>query len=343
MKLNHKLLILFLGLAPFSAHAAEYSKKVHQGFEKSLISAMSVTNKFGTVELNDWGGDSVTIDVTITVQNNSENRAIDLLDLIEIEIIKSGGLIKAETLITDKFKTTQNFSIDYKINIPKDRNITINNRFGNIVLNELEGKGIFEIAYGNFTSGEISSVNSTQLNLSYGKADIESINKLKAEIKYSKLFIGNASGIEISSKYSGLNIEEINDLQLDSKYDDISIEEATTISSNSKYTNYNIEELKKSLILDTQYGSVRIDEVNPNFSNIEITNSYGGINIGLNDNSYHLDAECDFCDIEYPSAKFEGNQIKDNNNTHISGVVGKNNGEKRVLLKSRFGSIKLLE
>ena len=78
MKLNHKLLILFLGLATFSAHAAEYSKEIHQGFEKSLISAMSVTNKFGTVELNDWGGDSVTVDVTITVQNNSENRATAL-------------------------------------------------------------------------------------------------------------------------------------------------------------------------------------------------------------------------------------------------------------------------
>ena len=211
------------------------------------------------------------------------------------------------------------------------------------MLNELEGKGIFEIAYGNFTSGEISSVNSILLDLSYGKADIESINKLKAEIKYSKLFIGNAGDIVISSKYSGLNIEEINDLQLESKYDDINIEEGTTISSNSKYTNYNIEELKNSLILDTQYGSVRIDEVNPNFSKIEITNSYGGINIGLDDNSYNLDAECDFCDIKYPSDKFEGNQIKDNNNLRINGIVGGNSGEKRVLLKSRFGSIKLLK
>lgn len=341
MKLKVKLIILFVGLVVSFAQAAEYTKTIHAGYVTSQVTDLKVTNKFGTIEINDWGGDSVTVDVTITVESISENTANSLLDQIDIDITRTGGLVRAETDITDNFRTTQNFSVDYVVNIPKDRNLSINNRFGDLVLNELEGTGDFEIAYGNITAGTINSPEPTILDLSYGKADIETINQLSAEVSYSKVNIGNGETLNLDSKYSGLNFETLGSLDLESKYDEVSIELADNISAESKYTNYDIEKLSNSIVLDTEYGTVQIDEVNNGFQNIDISNNYGGISIGLNDVSYYLDAECDYCDINYDEDSFQGNRTKNNNNLEVEGTIGNNSANKQVKVSSRFGNIKL--
>jgi len=343
MKLKFKIAVLLLTVVRISAYADEYQKKVHQGYIKSQITALDISNKFGKIEINDLGGDSVTVDAVVTIENVSENKADQLFNRININIKKSGGLINAETVITDDFKTKGNFSIDYRINIPKDRDLTVNNKFGNVILNDLEGKGRFEIAYGNLTAGTLNAPENTEimLDLAYGKADIESVNRLNGEIKYSKLFIGTAEKMKINSKYSGLDVDKMADLQLESKYDGVRIEEISRISAISKYTNYTIDKLLKDLVIDTEYGSVRVNEVSPDFGSIEITNSYGGITIGLNEKAYNLDADCDYCDIKYPADHFAGNRIKDDHRLQVKGSIGTNAGSRKVVIRSRYGGINL--
>ncbi|WP_423128654.1 hypothetical protein [Gaoshiqia sp. Z1-71] len=343
MKLKFKHLLLAFLMVPFTVQAAQYSKTVRQGYAKSLVTALNITNKFGTIEINDRGGDSVTVSATIRVESISEGKASQLMDLIRIDIRRNGGLLEVKTIISDNFKTKENFSIDYAINIPKDRNLTVDNKFGNVVVKELEAKGQFAVGYGNLSAGVLNAPSGSDisLDLSYGKADIEYVTQLSGDIKYSKLFIGGANRMKLISKYSGLNIDEIKELQLDSKYDGVSISEITSLSALSKYTNYKIEELKKELKINTEYGSIRVNEVSADFSRIEISNSYGGIVIGLNQASYQLDAQCDYCDVNYPTDRFRGDRIKNNTKLEIRGAVGEQTGNKNVIIKSRYGNIKL--
>jgi hypothetical protein len=343
MKRKFKLLLLLLLTIPVILLAEEYDKKVHRDFPKSQITALNITNKFGTIEIRDSGGDLVTVDARVTVKDVSESKARQLLGMINIDIRKNGGLLEVETIIEDNFKTKGNFTIDYKINIPKDRDLTVNNKFGNFVMPDLEGKGHFTIAYGNMTAGNIkpSGNSAVWLDLSYGKADIGSVNNLNGPVKYSKVFIGTAGKIELETKYSGLDVKKMAELHLDSKYDGIRIGEISDISANSKYTNYNIEKLSRSIILETAYGSVRIDQVGPDFKTIEITNSYGGITIGLNGLDYRIDAECEYCDVKYPANRFKGNRIKENQEFRVNGTVGNDPSGKNVVIRSRYGGINL--
>lgn len=345
MKWKFKLFVLLMGMLPLTLQAADYTKQVHQGFVKSQITALDITNKFGMIEINDLGGDSVTVDALITVESMNEAKANQLLDQIRIDIGRSGGLLTVKTILTENFQTKQNFSINYRINIPKDRNLTVSNKFGNVVLNELEGKGNFVIAYGNLTTGPLNVQTGTDfwLDLSYGKADIESVNQLAGEINYSKIYIGHAGKMKLESKYSGLNVQKLENLQLESKYDGVSIEEGGSILANSKYTNYKIGALSKELKLNTEYGSVRVDEVKPDFNRIEITNSYGGITLGLDGATYQLNAECDYCDIHYPADKFQGNRLKENTRLKVQGQVGNGDTNRQVTVTSRYGSLKLTE
>ena len=345
MKLKSKILLLLLAISPLMMQAGDYRKNVHQGFVKSQITALDITNKFGTIEINDLGGDSVTVDATITVEALNEAKANQLLDLIKINIRKNGGLLDVETVITQDFKTKQNFSIDYRINIPRDRNLMVSNKFGNVVLNQLEGKGTFRIEYGNLTSGTLNvpAGSDFRLEMSYGKADMESVNHLNGEIKYSKIFIGEAGQTTLDSRYSVLNIQKTDKLQLDSKYDGANLDEINSLIAVSKYTNYKIGKLKSELNLQTEYGSVRVDQVDTNFNRIEITNNYGGITLGLQDAAYFLNANCEYCDVNYPADKFKGNRAKENTHLKVEGTVGDPGNTRQVIINSKYGSVKLTQ
>lgn len=340
-KLTFALLILSTLLV--GAAGAEYNKNIRKAWAKNSVTALTVTNKFGEVKINDLGGDSISIKVVITVENQSGSKAKDLMDMIQVRFSKSGGMVSAETIIEDNFKSRQSFTIDYLINIPKDRDLDITNRYGNVIINDLEAKGTFNVSYGNLTAGKLKapSGNPISMVVSYGRADIETINSAKMEFKYSKLYAGEIDQLVLDMKYSTLNLHKTKNLTLDSKYDGINIDEIDQFKAISKYTNYEIGVLNGNFDLDTGYGSVRIDEVNAKFENIKIVNSYGGINIGLNDLNYRLKAECSYCDVNYPSNRYKGNRIKDNQRFSLEGNVGSGGGS--VSIDSRYGGVKLTD
>ncbi len=113
-----------------------------------------------------------------------------------------------------------------------------------------------------------------------------------------------------------------------------------SLTSTTKYSHIDIDNLTKSLKIETGYGSVKVDEVAPDFDAISITNSYGQISLGLGDASYSVDASCQYCGISYPENDFKGNKMKDNNTREINGKVGNGSGG-TIMIKSRYGDIKL--
>ncbi len=342
-KFKLTIAMLLLSTIYVSAASLEYTKQVRKAWSRNSVSVLKINNKFGEIKINDTGGDSVTIKVVITVDNPSESKAKDLISKIRINIEKSGGLVDAETEIEDNFRSKQNFSIDYFVNIPKDKELNITNRYGNLIMNDLEAKGIFDISYGSMTAGKMKAPTGSpvKIMLSYGKANLESINDANLEIKYSKLYADKIDHLVLESRYSTLNLDKSSSLTLDSKYDAINIEKIDKLKSVSKYTNYKIEELTGSFDLDTGYGSVRIAKVDPKFNKISIVNSYGGINISLNELNYRLEADCDYCDVKYPEDRYKGNKIRENHRFSLDGNVG--NGGGTVNITSRYGGIKLVE
>ena len=345
MKLKFKLILTLLLFSVVLVHAtnAEYTKSIKKGWTKSSVTAMKITNKFGEVKINDLGGDSVTIKVLITIDNKSSEKAKELMDKISVDFDKSGGLVTATTEIEENFRNNETFSIDYLVNIPKDRELMISNKYGNLILNELDAKGYFEVNYGSMTAGNMKAPagNPIKIIVNYGKADLAMINDANLEFKYSKLTADEIVQLTLDSKYSTVNLHKTKNLTLDSKYDGFSIDEIGTLKSISKYTNYKIDLLTENLDLDTGFGSVRINKVDAKFENISITNSYGGINIGLNDLSYKLKADCDYCEVSYPENRYKGNKIKENHKFSLEGNVGTGGG--KVSINSRYGGVKLTE
>lgn len=345
MKSTFSLIIALLLCSATLVRAvgADYTKQYKKGWSKNGISGIQISNKFGEVKVNDLGGDSITIKVLITIDNASESKARDMMNRIKITLQKNGDMINGNTDIEDGFKGNNSFSIDYLINTPKDKNLYITNKYGNVVVGDLYGNGSFDVSYGSMTAGKLHSPagSPVKISVAYGKADIESVNDGEIDIKYSKLYANEINNLQLTTKYSGINFHKIGKLNLDSKYDGYTIDEIDHLKSVSKYTNYKIDLLTGDLDLDTEYGSVRINKVDPKFGKISITNSYGGITAGLTGLNYSIDASCDYCDIKYPEGRYKGNRIKDNHKFKLEGNVGSGGG--KVNITSRYGGIKLDE
>ena len=342
-KFSLSLALLIISGMLVQATGTEYTKNIRKGWAKSGVTELKVSNKFGEVKINDTGGDSVTIKVVVTIDNTSSSKAKALMDKISVNFDKSGGLVSAETEIEDGFRNNESFTIDYLVNIPKDRDLNITNKYGNVIVNELDAKGYFEVSYGSMTAGNMKAPagNPVKLIVNYGKANLESINEADMELKYSQMFADEIDQLVLDTKYSTVTMHKNANLTLDSKYDGINIDELGKLKSVSKYTNYKIGVLNESFDLDTGYGSVRINKVSEKFNRIRIENSYGGINIALNDLNYKLQAECSYCDVKYPENRYKGNRIKENNSFNLEGNIGAGGGF--VSINSRYGGIKLTE
>lgn len=345
MKSTFSLIIALLLFSAAMARStgADYTKQYRKGWSKNGVTGIQISNKFGEVKVNNMGGDSITIKVLITIDNASDSKSREMMNRIKISLQKDGNMITGNTDIEDGFKGNNSFTIDYLINTPKDKNLFITNKYGNVIVNELDANGSFDVSYGSMTAGKMRTPAGSPIKISvaYGKADLETINDAEIDVKYSKLNADEIINLQLTTKYSGINFHKVGQLNLDSKYDSYTIDEIGKLKSVSKYTNYKIDLLTGDFDLDTGYGSVRINKVDPKFGKIIINNSYGGITIGMAGLNYAVDADCDYCDINYPESRYKGNKIRENHKFSIQGTVGSGGG--KVNITSRYGGIKLEE
>ncbi len=319
--------------------AQETTRRFSKSWPAGEIETLEIVNKFGEVKVSDKGGAMVTIEVVVTAEG-SESRAKDILDDISVSFGQQGSKATAETQIASNFKSRSKFSIDYTVNIPADRNLNITNKFGNVVVQKLTGKGLFDIGYGNLTAGQLEG-EGTRLDLAYGKADVESMKDARISLSYSRMFMKSAGNVTLESKYSTLNIDKMTSIKVSSKYDTFNFGTLTALEGDSKFSNYKIATIENSLKLASGYGTIRVEHIPADFGTVDINSSYAQISLGMDEKAaYQVVATCEYCSINYPQNNFSGNSMKENTKQTINGtVLGGSKG--KVSVSSRYGNVKL--
>lgn len=344
--LAFKLIIIGFFSMIFCTAKADYVKKIHKSWIANKVQALNIESKFSNINFVNTRDDSVTIDVSIEIEKLSANNAEYLADQINFQFSLSNGTVYSKTTFTDKFKTKQEFSIVITVNIPIDRNLFVENKYGNVTLGDLKALGNFEIQYGNIQGQDMFAPNDEKikLNLKYGSASFDKINSLYAEVGYGKLFVDEIKTANFDTKYTTVQVDKIEKAISDSQYDHYEFDEVNELSVDSKFTGWSIDQVNHSLIMDTQYGDVSVDRVAPDFEKIIIENSYGSINIGIPDKaSYQLEGNCYYCKIRYNSEAAIIKQIEDNNHLYIKANVGKGQSAATVKIESRYGKVTLNE
>lgn len=342
-KVKYIAVLFFLVAMVCEANAvAQKTKEYHEKWPVNSVQTLDISNRFGNVNVTHKGGSDVTVDVVVTVESSNERRAADLLEQITVSFSKTGSRVYAETHLSRGFRTNLQFSIDYEVNIPPDKNLNITNKYGNTFVNELKANGSFDIQYGNFNANLLNapSDGKLELNLAYGKGGIENAGNMTVTVQYSTLNFGSFNDLNLNSKYNVINLDKANSVVADSKYDTFNFGKVGSLSAGTKYTQIRIDELSESLKIDAGYGGIKVGKVDSGFESISITNSYGQISLGLGNASYSLDASCNYCGISYPESSFTGDRISENQFRKVKGKVGNGSGG-TVFVESRYGQIRL--
>jgi hypothetical protein len=337
------LLIQFLFVV--HAKAQEVERKEMETFSVSDNSIVNLENKFGDIEVENWDKNSVQIEVLIKVEASSNSKAEEILKKIDISLTKTGENVFGKTNLEGTFNNVE-FSINYKVKMPKNLVLNIENKFGNVFINELSNKFNIVVKYGALKINSLTGDDSKPygvVNLQYSKSSrIDNCNYIKLELSYSKLSIGTANAIISSSKYSKLAIKEANLMVAESKYDNYKIGTINAFKTISAYADIEIEEVKQILKLSTKYTNTNIELIPNNFKKIEIVNSYGSINLGLNETAgYKLNAEAQYANINVPESK---NLSKSKEPTRVKywGIVGNNsNTDATIDIETKYGNIDL--
>ena len=317
------MFICLLGLKGARA-GDEFKKVVRKEFRVNPDAQLTINNRFGKVHITEWDKNALTIEVTITVEASDQESADKRLSKISIDFSDSPTLVSATTMFdNDKTPSKGHFSIDYMVSMPVTGNLDVTNKFGDIFINELQGKARIDLSYGNLDARKLDNSDNL-LDIKFGKARVNSVKGAVLNLKYSQMSLDYAGSIRLNSKYSDLDAEKIIALNVLQEGGKLEMEKSSAVESRSKFTDINIQ---------------RVD-----FTSISIRNKYGDVTIGLDEQAkYQLEAELKFCNLEYPenNAKFSFRSTTPTEKTYKGIVGGSESPKSKVVVKSEFGNVRL--
>ncbi len=348
------LLISGLLSAQSDSEVRSFMKTVKVGRETSL----QVVNKYGTIHISPWNKDSASIRAEIKAFAPNQSKLDKMFGGIIINITEAGSLVKAETefsqninMLFENFKgmTSKIISyesrveINYYISIPEYLNLRIENKYGDVYMENSSGTFSATVSNGTFKANSLGS--RSTLALSFCDAKINLIASGKIDASFSEINIGETGDLTITSISSKYEIKKGGEINTESRRDKFFINNAESLKGNSYFTDYNLNSLKKSIDLTARYGSVTVDLIENGFESININSGYADLSLEFDpEASYKFDIRHinSYLVLSDKNTKSEKKVINEDKREYMTfGTSGKNPAEATVKIDATRGNIYL--
>lgn len=359
MKSIYKITFLFL-LIPLLAFANtdkkkhEKNKVIKKVFSVNSDAKVSLDNRYGNLNITTWDKNSVEIEVTITVQGDDLDDVQNRISSINVAFNASADFIEAKTILGDNksswsswFKKSKNmnYKINYIVKMPKSNSVDLDNDYGNIYLDELEGSAAINCDYGKISIGNLLA-NDNDINLDY--CSTSTINYMKSggvNIDYSKLNINTSEEIRVNADYSTLKFEKAGSVDFNCDYGSISIDEANDIKGNSDYLSMRFGTVKRNLDIRTDYGSLTVKNLVKGFENVNIDAQYAGVRISVApDVVFDFEIDLQYAGFSRDDDKIElFKSISKPTKKYYEGKFGKGNTNSKLKITSEYGGVSIKE
>jgi|SRR5690625_267536 len=349
MKIFLSFLLLFISIENSETISQKPDLKQEKIIEKQFSvnpdAVLDIQNQYGNINLSAWHKDEIHLEIKITAKGKNKNKVEERLKSISVEFTADQKKVSAKTLIKSGFfkRNNTNFSIDYFVKLPKTIYVQLQNKYGNLNIDELSGGTSIILDYGNLQIKYLDNKDN-KLKLNYvSKAKINALNTAQIQAGYSNIEIDKAEDLILNSNYSNLNIKQIKNLKTESGYGEITIEEADQLDLKTKYTKVKIAFLTEQLISHNNYGSLILTKVKNGFKKISLTTAYTPVSIGIEAHTgYEIEAEITYGKLRFPSSLESYKMIEKNSESYYSGKAG--NGYGKILLQMSYANpqIKLI-
>ena len=323
IKFKHKafaafISVLFFGLQVFAGNSEEYSKKYHESYQVNSDVILTVTNKYGFVKVVTSETDHITIDVKVSIEANSQEKAQKTLDKIQIDIDGSPSHVNAVTSIIKEAKFKE-LSIDYTITMPMSGNTDLTNKFGDLYLNELDGNAKIYVAYGAMDVGKLNS-QTNDITVKFGSGKVTYAQYLNYVSRYSTVDVGRAKLLNLDTQYGTTEVGEVGRLKLDAAYEDIDLGTIVELTAVVKFGDLEVEGVISKLDLELKYGDAEIDFISKDFTEVSVEAGFGDVDLAFQTGSnFVLEGKSSFGDINIPGGTIS--------NVDDSGSGGNYNGK----------------
>lgn len=218
----------------------EKKKTYSKSYTVSNNDKISFFNQFGELKINTWNRNEVKVDVTITAEASTDEKAQMILDRISIEDGKGNGGVYFKTKFNKEKDNhwgrgeKQGFHIDYIAYVPDQNPLDARNEFGPMSIGDYNGEVTLQSKFGSLTTGRL--INAKKLHIEFGRASIGSIRNGNVEIKFSKATIDNLEG-DVNARFeycdvAGLKVgNDTKELNITNKFSNLYLDVSPHLSA----------------------------------------------------------------------------------------------------------------
>lgn len=180
----------------------EKKKTYSKSYAVNSSDMVQLSNQFGEMKISTWSKNEVKVDVTITAEAGTDERAQNLLDQISIEDEKGSNGVSFKTRINSNNNSRsrgekQSFQIDYVVYVPDGHKLIATNEFGPMSIGDYNGDLSLVSKFGRLTAGKL---NKAKVMVEFGKVTVGALNSGNLTIKFSRGLISNVSG-DVSASF----------------------------------------------------------------------------------------------------------------------------------------------
>ncbi|WP_228851884.1 DUF4097 domain-containing protein [Aegicerativicinus sediminis] len=321
-------------------------KTIKKEFSVNKDALLKVDNSYGNITIVTYNGSTTSIEVVIKVNGNNEDKVMDKLNDIDVQFDASSSIVSAKTVFGkekswwNSGKNNVSMEINYRISLPITNSVDLNNDYGSIDLERLEGRAVINCDYGKITTKELMA-ESNVLKFDYTSSSYFGyINSAKINADYSSYTIAKAKNLEISADYTKSEIENAENVTYNCDYGSLKIDNVNNLMGNGDYLTTRIGNVYGNVQIKADYGSIDIGKLAKDAGNVSIDSDYIGIDIGYDAGfSFSFDVNLSYANLKGDTDFDFNKKSVESSSKKYTGTYGSKNSGNLISIKSNYGSV----
>lgn len=293
---------ILCSVAAWSLQAQSFSDYITRSFKVKPNITVEINNKYGKIHVSPWDKDSVKFDINLEMSANNTSKLNRLRNNIDVDFTNTAFYVIAETEfgtadrgffaelmdMAEYLLPSDRVTIDYLVHVPRQAMVKINNRFGDVFIEDHTANVSLTLSNGDLKANRLSG--KTDISISSGDAEINFMNEGKLEIAYSDFHVKEAKRLIVDSRSSRIMLDNVDYLKAISRRDKYYVRKTVDMFGDSYFSDLNIYELDNELNYSLTYGNINMEHVNNRFSFLNIASEYSDIDIMFDDDArYEFD------------------------------------------------------
>jgi hypothetical protein len=212
-----------------------------------------MANSSADLDIKTSGTNSISMKTEVKIEGGSSEDVAKFLKAIEsfkfgleggtlqidtrfYKSMNSNGIRSTITLLNGDKIEIKKYEIRHTLIIPKSTALNLDNKYGEINLEDLDGAANLALYSSTLHASDFS--NPAVFNAKYSKLFMGNLQNVKFDLYDSDVMLKQCGDMQVVSKYSKFEAEKTGSMQIDSYDDDYSVKSALRINAEAKYSDF---------------------------------------------------------------------------------------------------------